>query len=183
MCSSCNTLWVSYPHCLSRPCVTAESFHRAGGSNIQQSQMLREIPPTLHKQMYTNLWTMLHHRGVWQLEKYHNKKAAALSLDPKRRTFVYHHRDIMPSCVLKVACGWCPNPDGVPLWVTCGSRRSRWTSFISTGQLLPAVTGLFLYRSREQENYMIWYVIYELHHEIMLFYTLFPLMSSKVIHT
>ncbi|KAJ8303652.1 LOW QUALITY PROTEIN: hypothetical protein KUTeg_018762 [Tegillarca granosa] len=42
------------------------------------------------------------------------KKENPINKDPQRKQFVWHKRDIMPLCVLKLVRNWYPNPEGKP---------------------------------------------------------------------
>ena len=55
---------------------------------------------------------MLFHRIVFRDDRYLSKKRLAMDRDPRLRHYVWHRRDIMPDCVLKLVRGWLPNLDG-----------------------------------------------------------------------
>lgn len=57
---------------------------------------------------------MLLHMGVWNNPIYKDRKATALLTARPNRCgdFVYHRRDLMPQCVLKLVRSWYPNPPG-----------------------------------------------------------------------
>ena len=67
---------------------------------------------------------------------YIQKKIRALQKDHRYRNFVYHHRDIMPDCVLKCVRVWFPNPERA----TFGSKREN---ALSAGALKGDVNGYF----------------------------------------
>ena len=96
------------PFCLCKPCIT-----------MQQQSWFPNEPSEPHnlnnkdrKKCYRSFWTMLYHRRVWQDERYKAKKAA--SLGQPVGSYVYHRRDIMPNCVIKLIRMWYPNPQQVP---------------------------------------------------------------------
>ena len=68
----------------------------------------------LRKEKYKYCWTMMFHREVWKDDRYLAKKQLALERDPKYKKFIWHKRDIMPLCVLKLVRSWHPNPDSIP---------------------------------------------------------------------
>ena len=56
----------------------------------------------------------MYHRNVWIHQSYIQKKSRALAEDPRFKEYVWHRRDIMPDCVLKLVRHWFPNPKNVP---------------------------------------------------------------------
>ena len=96
------------PHCFCAPCITSEDFRQEWWPTISTRPMI--LNSMTRKTQYKRFWTMLYHRGIWNLEEYLTKKTIALGRDPNRTIYVYHRRDIMPDCVLKIVRGWHPNP-------------------------------------------------------------------------
>ncbi|KAJ8304735.1 hypothetical protein KUTeg_018318 [Tegillarca granosa] len=87
-------------YCLCKPCITNEN-------NKQLWWEDEPLPPRDNnnkdrKERYKYFWTMLLHRGVWDDERYKERKSLAINKDPQRKQFVWHKRDIMPLCVLKL---------------------------------------------------------------------------------
>ena len=102
------------PFCFCSPCITDES-------NRQLWWEVENLPPHARnsekrKKLYKKFWTMMHHRGTWNNPLYLNKKQFALGADPNRRRYVYiyHRRDIMPDCVIKVVRTWLSNLSAIP---------------------------------------------------------------------
>lgn len=100
------------PFCLCKLCITDES-------NIQmwwetEGQQRHRRNNSLRKEKYKYFWTMLYHRDVWRDDRYQERKLQALARDPKFKNFIWHKRDIMPNCVLKLVRNWHPNPDNIP---------------------------------------------------------------------
>lgn len=100
------------PYCYCRPCITSEENRqfwwkegRGPGSKSKRNSSLR-------KELYKKFWTMLFHRMVFRDDRYLSKKRLAMDRDPRLRHYVWHRRDIMPDCVLKLVRGWLPNLDG-----------------------------------------------------------------------
>ncbi|OWF41269.1 hypothetical protein KP79_PYT18901 [Mizuhopecten yessoensis] len=98
-------------YCLCRPCITNER-------NKQQWWELRENPQNrknnIHrKELYKRFWTMLYHRGAWGDQRYQDKKKQALGIQTMGGEPVWHRRDIMPDCVIKLVRFWFPNPDSM----------------------------------------------------------------------
>ncbi|KAJ8314866.1 hypothetical protein KUTeg_007016 [Tegillarca granosa] len=96
-------------YCLCKPCITNEN-------NKQLWWEDEPLPPRDNnnkerKERYKYFWTMLLHRGVWDDERYKERKSLAINKDPQRKRFVWHKRDIMPLCVLKLVRYWYPNPE------------------------------------------------------------------------
>ena len=100
------------PHCLCRPCITSE-VHRqlwwAAGP-----EPAHRLNRKWRKVAYRKFWTESYHRGVWNHPTYRTRKLQALGHDPRHRQYVYHRRDIMQNCVLKLVRGWYPNLPGQP---------------------------------------------------------------------
>ncbi|CAG2248414.1 unnamed protein product [Mytilus edulis] len=100
------------PFCLCKPCIIDEN-------NIQmwwetEGQQRHRRNNSLRKEKYKYFWTMLYHRDVWRDDRYQERKLQALARDPKFKNFIWHKRDIMPNCVLKLVRNWHPNPDNIP---------------------------------------------------------------------
>ena len=100
------------PHCLCRPCIISEQFRQSWWAS--QNERPRIQNSGLRKTAYRKFWTMMYHRGVWNCQEYMDRKVSAFGLDPQRTKYVYHKRDIMPDCVLKVVRTWYPNPTNRP---------------------------------------------------------------------
>lgn len=100
------------PFCFAQPCVTHEDF-RQGWWPMENVEPHRKNH-LYRKDLYRRFWTMLYHRGVWNLPEYIVKKESALELDAHRRKFVWSKdrdkRDIMPNCVISLIRTWFPNP-------------------------------------------------------------------------
>lgn len=102
------------PHCFQRPCITNEEVNR-------QLWWLKESqPPSLansakRKKMYRNFYSMLYNQHAWRDPRYLQRKQEALERDKgRKKKFMWHRRELMPNCVLKLVRGWLPNPAGVP---------------------------------------------------------------------
>jgi hypothetical protein len=100
------------PHCLCKPCITDERHRQLWWP--EQSYTPRRKNSGLRKRLYQKFWTMMYHRGIWAEEEYLQRKAVALGFDPHHNHYVYHKRDIMPACVIKLVRGWYPNPRDIP---------------------------------------------------------------------
>ena len=66
----------------------------------------------IRKDKYRRFWTMLLHRGVWDDQRYIERKQRALEHDGQNQE--WHRRDILPSCVVNLVRGWLPNPKDKP---------------------------------------------------------------------
>lgn len=98
------------PFCLCRPCITDETNRQLWwglDALVPHHQNRRH-----RKDCYRRFWTMLYHRRIWQDPEYMMRKVAALGHDPARRQYVYHRRDLMPNCVIKLVRWWYPSHDG-----------------------------------------------------------------------
>ncbi len=100
------------PHCLCSPCITSDKNKQLWWP--EENVISHQRNSGLRKIAYRKFWTMLHHRQVWVSPEYLERKTAALDADPQRKDYVYHRRDIMPDCVLKLVRGWYPNPPNMP---------------------------------------------------------------------
>jgi hypothetical protein len=99
-------------YCFCRPCITNESNRQLWWeSNTHPSHQRNH---SLRKEKYKRFWTMMYHRNVWIHQSYIQKKSRALAEDPRFKEYVWHRRDIMPDCVLKLVRHWFPNPRNVP---------------------------------------------------------------------
>jgi hypothetical protein len=99
-------------YCWCKPCITSECYRQlwwetentaADGNNH-----------SLRKPIYYRFWTMLFHRQVWKDPRYVAKKATAIRQKRQKRKLVWHRRDIMPDCVVKLVRRWYPNPINLP---------------------------------------------------------------------
>lgn len=99
-------------YCLCRPCITDEQNRQFWWENDTQVPHRRNS--FLRKEKYKRFWTMMHHRGVWNDERYQIMKNDAMERDRRRKKFEWHKRDIMPKCVLEIVRLWFPNPVGIP---------------------------------------------------------------------
>ncbi|CAC5416623.1 unnamed protein product [Mytilus coruscus] len=100
------------PFCLCKPCITDESNRQLWWETECQQRHRRNN--SLRKEKYKYFWTMMYHRDVWRDDRYQERKLLALARDPKFKNFIWHKRDIMPNCVLKLVRNWHPNPDNIP---------------------------------------------------------------------
>lgn len=100
------------PFCFCKPCITNERNKQLWWEDNSQPRHQRNH--SLRKEKYKYFWTMMYHRDVWRDDRYQLRKRQALDRDPKFRNYIYHKRDIMPNCVLKLVRGWHPNPENVP---------------------------------------------------------------------
>ena len=100
------------PFCLCRPCITNEQNRQMWWE--EQDHAPHERNTFLRKDKYKRFWTNLFHRGVWSDPRYKRRKREALRRDRPRRKYVYHRRDLMPECVIKIVRKWFPNPSGQP---------------------------------------------------------------------
>ena len=100
------------PDCLCRPCCTHNDGRQTWWPhhNTLPSQHNRSTRLPIYKRF----WTSLLNRGVWKDVRYTQKKQRALELDPLRKHYMWHKRDIMPNCVLRLVREWFPNVEGVP---------------------------------------------------------------------
>ena len=103
----------SCPHCLLGPCITSESWRQAWWPS-------RPVLPSLansqkRKELYRKFYSMLYNAGAWKDPRYLARKQEALKRDKGRqKKFMWHKRELMPNCILKVVLSWYPNPEGVP---------------------------------------------------------------------
>ena len=100
------------PQCICDPCIT----HAA---NRQSWWPERQHPPrdgnsNGRKHLYKKFWSMLSERGLWVKEIYLTRKRDALARDPNRKNYVYHRRELIPSCVLRLVRNWLPNDPKKP---------------------------------------------------------------------
>ena len=100
------------PHCLCEPCITAPHNRQAWWPSHPQEPKPGNSGSC--KDCYRKFWAMLSNFGIWRKPAYLSKKAVALGRDPRRKTFVYHRREIMPDCVIKEVRHWFPNEEGKP---------------------------------------------------------------------
>ncbi len=103
---------VKCPYCLCHPCITSVTNKQLWWCDESVSPHQRNSG--LRKIAYRKFWTMLHHRQVWISPEYLERKANALGRDPGHKDYVYHRRDLMPNCVLKLVRTWYPNRPEVP---------------------------------------------------------------------
>ena len=98
------------PFCFCCPCITNEGNRQFWWENQNQPPHARNSEK--RKKIYKKFWTMMFHRDAWNSPMYQAKKQRALGVDPNRRRYVYiyHRRDIMPDCVIKLVREWLPNP-------------------------------------------------------------------------
>ena len=100
------------PHCFCTPCVT-DNRNRQMWWEARQHQA-RPRNSNARKIMYKKFWSMLQVRGLWNTDRYKTRKGQALQRDPRRTRHVYHRRELMPNCVLKLVRGWLPNLPNTP---------------------------------------------------------------------
>ena len=100
------------PFCFCKPCITDEKNRQMWWETESQPQHRRNH--SLRKEKYKYFWTMMFHRDVWRDDIYQMRKQTALARDPKFKNYIWHKRDIMPDCVLKLVRRWHPNPDNLP---------------------------------------------------------------------
>lgn len=99
-------------YCLCRPCITDERNRQLWWESENSPPNSRNS--SLRKELYKRFWTMLLHRNAWSDLRYVEAKTAALQGDRRFRKYVWHRRDIIPKCVLKIGREWFPNPVGEP---------------------------------------------------------------------
>jgi len=99
-------------HCFCRPCMTDDSNRQMWWESENAAPHRRNH--FLRKDKYKRFWTNLYHRQVWKDPRYLSRKRKALSQDPKRKQCVYHKRDLMPQCIVKLVREWFPNLPNVP---------------------------------------------------------------------
>jgi len=73
------------------------------------NQIEQERNSQLRKEKYKRFLTNLFHRGVWKYSRYLEQKCEALRRDFRRKTYIYHRRDLMPKCVIELVRHWYPN--------------------------------------------------------------------------
>ena len=98
------------PHCLCRPCITAESHRQSWWP--QNDFVPHHLNSKDRKKCYRAFWTMLFHRNVWRDLRYRQRKTIALQRNGRRGHVCIHKRDIMPDCVVKLVHRWYPNRQG-----------------------------------------------------------------------
>ena len=99
-------------HCLCRPCITDERNRQSWWENASHAPNNRNS--SLRKDKYKRFWTNLFHRRVWRDPRYLARKEEALSRDQRTEYDVFHRRDLMPKCVIKLVRTWLPNPRNKP---------------------------------------------------------------------
>lgn len=99
-------------HCLCRPCITDEQNRQLWWED--ENHEPNERNSFLRKDKFKRFWTNLFHRGTWNDSRYLTRKREALKRDKPRKKYVYHRRDIIPTCVLKLVRQWFPNPSDKP---------------------------------------------------------------------
>ena len=100
------------PRCFCKPCCTHDDNRQMWWPIV--NGLPHRINRATRLKIYKCFWAMLLNRGVWKDERYVVRKSNAMSLDPLLRDYVWHKRDIMPDCVLKLVRTWYPNPEGEP---------------------------------------------------------------------
>ena len=104
------------PDCLCRPCVMDESHRQLWWPENPHAPSRSNN--SNRKKLYKKFWTMLSHRGVWDDERYIERKSSAVRRDSRRRIYVWqqhgYKRDIMPDCVVRQVRAWYPNVDSQP---------------------------------------------------------------------
>lgn len=99
---------VECEYCLCQPCVLHDNNRQAWWP--QDNSEPAENNSGLRKNLYYKFWTMLYHRGVWDDERYiQRKRQATENID---RAII--RREIMPVCVLDRVREWLPNVQGQP---------------------------------------------------------------------
>ena len=96
-------------YCLCRPCITDERNRQSWWENESHAPHKRNS--ALRKDKYKRFWTNLFHRRVWSDPRYLLRKQNALLRD-RQDDDVYHRRDLLPKCVIKIVRGWLPNASG-----------------------------------------------------------------------
>ena len=94
--------------CLCRPCVLHENNRQAWWPEVDLEAAHNNN--TLRKPLYYKFWTMLYHRGVWDDQRYRDRKEQALG----RRDTTLIRREMIPLCVVDRIRKWYPNPPGLP---------------------------------------------------------------------
>ena len=96
-------------YCLCRSCITNErnkqQWWELGANSKHRKNNCHR------KELYKRFWTMLYHRGAWGDPRYQEKKKQVLGIPTMKGEPVWHRRDIMPDCVIKLVRFWFPNPD------------------------------------------------------------------------
>lgn len=87
------------PHCFCSPCITSERNRQNWWGTGQNKPARNNRTPRY--QAYSNFWTMMYHRNVWESEDYKKKKADVLQVE-YTQPVTFHKRDIMPECVLNL---------------------------------------------------------------------------------
>ncbi len=100
------------PYCYCRPCITNERNRQLWWED--ENAEPNHTNTGLRKEKYKRFWTMMHHRNVWEDERYKSKKREALKRDPRCKKYEWHRREIMPKCVLDLVRQWLPNPSNIP---------------------------------------------------------------------
>jgi len=100
--------------CLCQPCVMDDINRQSWWPT--SNCIAKSGNRTIRKRLYKKFWTMLCHRGVWNEERYVQRKERALSRDRRYRHFEWLtnacKRDLMPNCVILCVRDWYPNPEG-----------------------------------------------------------------------
>ncbi len=97
------------PHCLCSPCITSEQFRQLWWP--QNSVAPHDRNSGLRKKNYYKFWGMLKNRGIWEDPRYQQRKIAAM---PQRISYIFHKRELMPDCVIKLVRYWHPNVASQP---------------------------------------------------------------------
>ena len=98
------------PFCLCKPCITDERNRQMWWET--ETYLPHQRNSRIRKDKYRRFWTMLLHRGVWDDQRYIERKQRALEHDGQNQE--WHRRDILPSCVVNLVRGWLPNPKDKP---------------------------------------------------------------------
>lgn len=99
-------------YCYCKPCITNERNMQLWWESEDSEPSVRNSG--LRKEKFKRFWTMMHHRNVWEDERYQSKKKEALKKDTRCKKYAWHRRDIMPKCVLQLVRKWLPNPQNIP---------------------------------------------------------------------
>jgi hypothetical protein len=85
-------------------------------SNEQARWLRHGQHPSIHnsairRAIYRWFWQVIDNLGGWRIQEYVSYKIALAHGD---ESIVYHQREVMPNCVVKLVRGKYPNPSGVP---------------------------------------------------------------------
>uniref|UniRef100_A0A8W8MI66 Uncharacterized protein n=1 Tax=Magallana gigas TaxID=29159 RepID=A0A8W8MI66_MAGGI len=96
------------PYCFLSHCVATTNENSPW---LGEGQTPSNYNPSVRKGLYRRFWKCISNLGGWDVEQYLRKKER---LGEGRPNMVYHQRQVMSECVLKLVRSRYPNPHSVP---------------------------------------------------------------------